>query len=73
MTERLCVSGATLAVAWTVGSFVSGPVIRCLKMNIPRIMALIVTAYSIVLFGYLTAVFLSCSEAEWVGTITQQG
>jgi len=62
-----------MAVAWTIGSFVSGPMLRRLKMNIRRILSLIVIFYGVVLLCYLTLMFLGCSEAQWADTITQEG
>ena len=62
-----------MAVAWTIGPLIGGPLISRLKMNIPRTLAVIVVVHTVVLFGYLAAMLLDCPEAPWAGTITQEG
>ena len=62
-----------MAAAWTLGPFIGGPVLACLKLSVPRTLGVVVIAQTVVAFGYLTAMLLGCPAAEWAGTMTQQG
>ena len=62
-----------LAVSYTVGPFIGGPLMTRLKLNIPRILGVIVIADTVIVFGYLTAMLLGCPEVQWAGTMTTQG
>jgi len=44
-----------------------------LKLSVHRTLIVVVIGHTIVLFGYLIMMFLGCPEAEWAGTITQDG
>lgn len=66
-------AGVMMAVSWTIGPLIGGPGLGRLKMNIRQSMGVIVVVHSIILFGYLTAMLLDCPEAQWAGTITQEG
>jgi len=44
-----------------------------LNLNIPRTLIVVVIGHTVVLFGYLTTMFLGCDEPKWAGTITQDG
>ena len=68
-----CGAGAMMAVAWTIGPLIGGPIMTRLKMSIPRTLFVVVIVHTVMCFGYLVAMLLGCPEAEWAGTITQQG
>jgi len=73
MMEGVCYTGAVLAVSWTVGPFIGGPLVTRLKMSIPRTLGVILIAHTVICFGYLTTMLLGCPEAQWAGDITQEG
>jgi len=43
-----------------------------MKLNIPRTLAVIVIAHTVVAVGYPMAMLLGCSEAPWAGTVADQ-
>ena len=43
-----------------------------MKLNIPRTISVIVIAHTVVAVGYLMAMLLGCSEAQWAGTVAHQ-
>jgi len=67
------VVGVMLGVSWTLGPLIGGPIVTRLKMNRPRTLAVIVIIKTIVCLGYLSAMLLDCPEAQWVGSVTQEG
>ena len=71
--ERVCRAGAVMAVSLTLGPIIGGPIVTRLKLSIPRTLIVLVIGHTIVLFAYLIAMLLGCPEAEWAGTITQDG
>ena len=62
-----------MAVAWTLGPFVGGPLLARLKLSVTRTLGMVVIVHSIVAVGYLIAMLFGCPAAEWAGTMTQQG
>jgi len=62
-----------MAVSWTVGPLIGGPLVTRLKMSMPRTLAATFIAHSVMTAGYLTAMLLPCPEADWAGNFTDQG
>ena len=62
-----------MSVSWTLGPIIGGPIATRLSQNIPRTLFIVLVGNSVACFGYLITMFLSCPEAQWLGTITQNG
>jgi len=62
-----------MAVSWTLGPLIGGPIVSRLKLSLPRVLLLVFIAHSIMIGGYFIALLLGCPEAEWAGTFTQDG
>ena len=66
-------AGAMMAVAWTIGPFVGGPIATRLTTSIPRTLAVIASVHVVVCLGFAVAMFIGCPTAPWAGHITHDG
>ena len=71
--QQVCVAGVMIGVSWTVGPFIGGPLVTRLKLSIPRTLGVILISHTVMCFGYLITMLLGCPEAQWAGTVTQEG
>ena len=62
-----------MAVSLTLGPFIGGPMVSRLKLNIRQTIGVVLITHSIACFGYLITMLLPCPEAQWAGTVTQDG